>query len=58
MRTSLVETALRRAHFVRGGLEAAIMHTDHGSQYVSAQFAKCCKELGVLQSRAPGRLLG
>jgi len=52
MRTDLVETALRRAHFVRGGLAGAIMHTDRGSQYVSAQFAKCCKELGVLQSRA------
>jgi transposase InsO family protein len=52
MRTDLVEAALRRAHFVRGGLAGALMHTDRGSQYVSAQFAKCCKDLGVLQSRA------
>lgn len=52
MRTDLVEKALRRAHAIRGGLAGAIMHTDRGSQYVSAQFAKCCKELGVLQSRA------
>lgn len=52
MRTDLVETALRRAQIVRGGMTGAIMHTDRGSQYVSAQFAKCCKSLGVLQSRA------
>ncbi len=52
MRTDLVETALRRAHCIRGGLDGALMHTDRGSQYVSAQFAKCCTELGVLQSRA------
>lgn len=52
MRTDLVATALRRAQIVRGGLAGAIIHTDRGTQYVSAQFAKCCKELGVLQSRA------
>lgn len=52
MRTDLVEQALRRAHFIRGGLAGSLMHTDRGSQYVSAQFAKCCKELGVMQSRA------
>jgi transposase InsO family protein len=27
-------------------------HADHGTQYVSEQFAKACKDLGVLQSRA------
>lgn len=52
MRTDLVETALRRAQIVRGGLAGAIMHTDRGTQYVSAQFAKYCKELGVPQSWA------
>ncbi|WP_460499466.1 IS3 family transposase, partial [Glycomyces tarimensis] len=52
MRTDLVETALRRAHCIRGGLAGALIHTDRGSQYVSAQFATCCKELGVMQSRA------
>jgi transposase InsO family protein len=52
MRTDLVETALRRAHVIRGSIKGALMHTDRGSQYVSAQFAKCCNELGVLQSRA------
>ncbi len=52
MRTDLVETALRRAHCIRGTLTGALMHTDRGSQYVSAQFAKCCNELGVMQSRA------
>jgi transposase InsO family protein len=52
MHTDLVETALRRAHFIRGSLAGALIHTDRGSQYVSAQFAKCCTELGVLQSRA------
>lgn len=52
MRADLVETSLRRAHFIRGSIKGALMHTDRGSQYVSAQFAKCCTELGVLQSRA------
>lgn len=52
MRTDLVETALRRAQIVRGSLAGAIMHTDHGTQYMPAQFTKCCTELGVLQSRA------
>lgn len=52
MRTGLVETALRRAHFVRGSIAGALFHTDHGSQYVSERFAKCCTELGVLQSRS------
>lgn len=52
MRTGLVEKALRRAYTIRGSIKGALMHTDRGSQYVSAQFAKCCTELGVLQSRA------
>jgi transposase InsO family protein len=52
MRTDLVETALRRAHFIRGSIKGALIHTDRGTQYVSGQFAKCCTELGVLQSRA------
>ena len=29
-----------------------MFHADHGTQYVSAQFAKCCTKLGALQSRA------
>ncbi|MEV3937434.1 integrase core domain-containing protein, partial [Glycomyces sp. NPDC049804] len=52
MRTDLVEKALRRAEAIRGGLAGALMHTDRGTQYVSAQFAKCCTELGIMQSRA------
>jgi transposase InsO family protein len=52
MRTDLVETALRRAHLMRGGLDGSVFHADHGTQYVSAQFAKYCKDIGVLQSRA------
>lgn len=52
MRTDLVEKSLRRAHYIRGSINGALMHTDRGSQYVSAQFAACCNELGVLQSRA------
>lgn len=51
-RTDLVETALRRAYYIRGTLTGAVFHADHGTQYVSEQFAKACKELGVLQSRA------
>ncbi|WP_333490282.1 IS3 family transposase [Glycomyces luteolus] len=51
-RADLVETAPRRAHFVRGSISGAIFHADHGTQYVSAQFAQACKDLGVLQSRA------
>jgi transposase InsO family protein len=52
MRTGLVETALRRAHFIRRGLAGAVFHADRGTQYMSARFAACCTELGVLQSRA------
>ncbi len=50
MRTELVEDALNTAHSVRGNLEGAIFHSDHGSQYTSKDFAKLCKELGVTQS--------
>ena len=50
MRTELVEDALCAAHGLRGTLEGAVFHSDHGSQYTSKDFAKLCKELGVTQS--------
>jgi len=51
MRTELVSDALRAAAATRGGdLAGAIFHTDHGSQYTSAEFATVCGELGVRQS--------
>ena len=50
MRTKLVIDALEAADAVRGGLEGAIFHTDHGSVYTSKDFANICRELGVTQS--------
>jgi transposase InsO family protein len=51
MRTDLVVDALRAADATRGSVAGAILHTDHGAQYCSAQFAAVCAELGVIQSR-------
>ncbi|WP_344982388.1 IS3 family transposase, partial [Streptosporangium fragile] len=50
MRTKLVTDALRAAAAIRGSLDGAIFHSDHGAQYTSAEFAKVCAELGVHQS--------
>ena len=50
MRASLVCQALRMAH--DGGYLApgAVFHSDRGSQYTSAEFARCCTTLGVARS--------
>jgi transposase InsO family protein len=50
MRTELVEDALRAALATRGSLTGAIFHSDHGSVYTSADYARLCKSLGVTQS--------
>lgn len=50
MRTELVADALRMARDVRGSLDGALFHSDHGAQYTSKEFATLCKELGVTQS--------
>jgi transposase InsO family protein len=50
MRTALVEDALKAAALVRGSLNGAVFHADHGSQYTSKDFAELCKQLGVTQS--------
>lgn len=50
MRTELVEDAPRAARSLRGGLEAAVFHSDHGRQYTSKDFANLRKQLGVIQS--------
>ncbi|TGJ96894.1 IS3 family transposase [Actinotalea fermentans ATCC 43279 = JCM 9966 = DSM 3133] len=54
MRTDLVEDALRMARAVRGSLDGAIFHSDHGSVYCSKAYADLCTRLGVTQS-IPGR---
>jgi len=50
MRTELVKDALKAADALRGSLAGAVFHSDHGSQYTSADFAKLCADLGVTQS--------
>ena len=50
MRTELVEEALTMAHGVRGSLDGAIFHSDHGSVYTSFAFQDTCTQLGVRQS--------
>ena len=50
MRTELVADALRMARDVRGGLEGALFHSDHGAQHTSKEFSTLCKNLGVVQS--------
>ena len=50
MRTELVEDALKAAAALRGSLDGAIFHADHGSQYTSREFAYLCRDLGVIQS--------
>ena len=50
MRVSLVIDALAHAHGVRGSLDGAIFHSDHGSVYTSQAFRDHCAQLGVRQS--------
>jgi len=50
MRTELVADALKAAAGTRGSLAGAIFHSDHGSVYTSADYARLCGELGVVQS--------
>ncbi|MEV0538166.1 IS3 family transposase [Kitasatospora sp. NPDC050463] len=50
MRTNLVADALRMAAATRGGLDGAVFHSDHGSQYGSRAFADLCSDLGVTRS--------
>ena len=50
MRTELVEDALQAAQTTRGSLAGAIFHSDHGSVYTSAAYARLCTDLGVIQS--------
>jgi len=50
MRTDLVADALRMAAATRGGLQAAVFHSDHGAQYASRAFADLCSDLGVTRS--------
>lgn len=50
MRTSLVADALQAAAATRGSLAGAIFHSDHGSVYTSADYARLCADLGVTQS--------
>ena len=50
MRTELVEDALKAAQTTRGSLAGAIFHSDHGSVYTSAAYARLCADLGVIQS--------
>lgn len=50
MRTELVEDALNAAAAIRGSLNGAIFHSDHGSVYCSKDYAKLCRRLGVTQS--------
>lgn len=50
MRTSLVEEALTMAKGIRGNLQGAIFHSDHGSVYTSAAYRQLCEKFGVTQS--------
>ena len=50
MRVSLVVDAIAHAHGVRGSLDGAAFHSDHGSVYTSQAFRSYCSSLGVRQS--------
>ena len=50
LRTGLIEIALKDALAARVSLAGAVLHSDHGSQYTSKDFAKLCSRLGVTQS--------
>ena len=45
MRPELVEDALTAAAALRGSLAGSMLHSDHGSQYTSKDFATLCGEL-------------
>ncbi|UNM12427.1 IS3 family transposase [Streptomyces formicae] len=50
MRADLVTDALAAAIRTRGSLSRAVMHTDHGAQYMSRAFAEACRSAGVRRS--------
>ena len=50
MRASLVVDVLSHAHGVRGSLDGAVFHYDHGRVYTSQTFRNYCSSLGVRQS--------
>ncbi|QOR46156.1 IS3 family transposase [Trueperella pecoris] len=50
MRTSLVIDVLTHAKNIRGSLDGAIFHVDHGSVYTSQAFRAYCSSLGIAQS--------
>ena len=50
MRVSLVIDALANAYGVRGSLDGAVFHSDHGSVYTSQAFRSYCSSLGARQS--------
>ena len=54
MRVSLVIDALSHAHGVRGSLDGAVFHSDHGSVYTSQAFRDHCSSMGVRQSMGGG----
>ena len=52
MRVSLVVDALAHAHGVRGSLDGAVFHSDHGSVYTSQAFRDHCTQSGGLHELA------
>jgi transposase InsO family protein len=51
MRTDLIIDALQAAVRARGGhIDGVIFHSDRGSQYTSAEFAKVCARYGIRRS--------
>ncbi len=50
MLVSLVIEALSHASTVRGSLDGAVFHSDHGSVYTSQAFRSYCSSLGVRHS--------
>ncbi|MEV4944045.1 DDE-type integrase/transposase/recombinase [Streptomyces zaomyceticus] len=50
MPTDLVADALRMAAGIRGSLDGAVFHSDHGAQYGSRAYAGLCEQLGVTRS--------
>lgn len=49
MKTPLVIQSLESAHKLHG-ISGAVFHTDRGSQYTSAEFRDCLRQVGVIQS--------
>lgn len=50
MRTDPVEEALSMARGIRGSLQGAIFHSDHGSVYTCEKYTRACERFGVIQS--------